>query len=48
VLTTYLLLIPALLLGVWAGAWVDRRISNQHFRVLVQILIFATGVLLLI
>lgn len=48
VLTTYLLLVPALLLGVWSGAWVDRHISNQHFRVLVQILIFATGLLLLI
>jgi hypothetical protein len=48
VLTTYLLLVPALLLGVWAGAWVDRHISNQHFRILVLALIFATGVLLLI
>lgn len=44
----YLLLVPALLLGVWAGAWVDRHISNQHFRILVLALIFATGVLLLI
>jgi hypothetical protein len=46
--TTYLLLVPALLLGVWAGAYVDRRISNERFRVLVLALIFATGVLLLI
>ena len=45
---SYLLLVPALLLGVWAGAWVDRHISNQHFRVLVLALIFVTGVLLLI
>ncbi len=47
-ITTYLLLLPALLLGVWAGAHVDRHISNEHFRVLVLALIFATGVLLLI
>lgn len=45
---TYLLLMPALLLGVWAGAYVDRHISNQRFRILVLALIFATGVLLLI
>ncbi len=45
---SYLLLVPALLLGVWAGAWVDRHISNQHFRILVLALIFATGVLLLV
>lgn len=45
---SYLLLVPALLLGVWAGAWMDRHISNQHFRILVLALIFATGVLLLI
>jgi uncharacterized membrane protein YfcA len=45
---SYLLLVPALLLGVWAGAWVDRHISNRHFRILVLALIFATGVLLLI
>jgi hypothetical protein len=45
---TYLLLIPALLLGVWAGSTIDRRISNERFRGLVLALIFATGVLLLI
>ncbi|HSN77361.1 MAG TPA: sulfite exporter TauE/SafE family protein [Anaerolineae bacterium] len=48
VLTTYLLLVPALLLGVWAGAYVDRHMSNERFRILVLALIFATGVLLLI
>jgi len=45
---TYLLLVPALLLGVWAGAAIDRRISNERFRLLVLALIFATGVLLLV
>lgn len=45
---TYLLLVPALLLGVWAGSTIDRRISNERFRGLVLVLIFATGVLLLI
>lgn len=45
---TYLLLVPALLLGVWGGAYVDRHISNERFRGLVLALIFATGVLLLV
>ncbi len=45
---TYLLLVPALLLGVWAGSIIDRRISNERFRGLVLALILATGVLLLI
>lgn len=45
---TYLLLIPALLLGVWAGSAIDRRISNERFRGLVLALIFATGALMLV
>jgi hypothetical protein len=45
---TYLLLVPALLLGVWAGARIDRRLSSERFRVLVIGLILATGVLMLI
>jgi hypothetical protein len=45
---TYLLLIPALLLGVWGGSAIDRRISNERFRGLVLALIFATGVLMLV
>ncbi len=45
---TYLLLVPALLLGVWAGSIIDRRISNERFRGLVLALIFVTGVLLLV
>jgi uncharacterized membrane protein YfcA len=45
---TYLLLAPALLLGVWAGARVDRRLSGERFRLLVIALILATGVLLLL
>jgi uncharacterized membrane protein YfcA len=45
---TYLLLVPALLLGVWVGSYVDRRISNERFRLLVIVLILATGVLMLI
>lgn len=45
---TYLLLVPALLLGVWTGSMIDRRISNERFRLLVLGLIFATGVLLLV
>jgi len=45
---TYLLLVPALLLGVWAGARIDRRLSSERFRLLVIVLILATGVLMLI
>lgn len=45
---TYLLLVPAILLGVWAGSTIDRRISNERFRGLVLALIFTTGVLMLI
>ena len=45
---TYLLLVPALLLGVWVGSIIDRRISNERFRLLVIVLILATGVLMLI
>jgi hypothetical protein len=45
---TYLLLVPALLLGVWAGARIDRRLNSEHFRLLVIVLILATGVLMLI
>ena len=44
---TYLLLVPALLLGVWVGSIIDRRISNERFRLLVIVLILATGVLML-
>lgn len=47
-LATYLLLAPALLLGVWAGSRVDRRLNNERFRTLVVGLILATGVLLLV
>jgi hypothetical protein len=45
---TYLLLLPALLLGVWAGSLIDRRLNNERFRLLVITLILATGVLMLI
>lgn len=48
VLATYALLAPALLLGVWAGSRVDRRLNNERFRTLVAGLILATGVLLLV
>jgi hypothetical protein len=45
---TYLLLVPSLLLGVWAGARIDRRLSSERFRLLVIVLILATGLLMLI
>lgn len=48
IIPTYLLLLPALLLGVWIGSRVDRRLSTRRFRLLVLCLIFATGVLLLV
>lgn len=48
VVLTYLLLVPALLLGVLAGSRVDRRLDNQRFRTLVVVMILATGILLLV
>jgi hypothetical protein len=47
-LSTYLLLAPALLLGVFAGSRADRRLNGERFRTLVVGLILATGVLLLV
>jgi uncharacterized protein len=47
-LPTYLPLAPALLLGVWVGSLVDRRLNQQRFRTLVIVLLFVTGVLLLV
>lgn len=45
---TYILLLPALLLGVLTGSWLDRRLDDERFRKLVIVLILATGVLLLV
>lgn len=47
-LLTYAALVPALLLGVWCGARVDRRLNSARFRLLVLIMIFVTGVLMLV
>jgi uncharacterized protein len=47
-LPTYVPLTPALLLGVWVGSLVDRRLNHERFRTLVIVLIFASGVLLLV
>lgn len=47
-LPTYLPLVPALLLGVWVGSLVDRRLNQQRFHTLVIVLLVVTGVLLLV
>jgi uncharacterized membrane protein YfcA len=48
VMTNYLLVIPALLLGVLAGALLDPRVERERFRQLVAVLILVLGLSLLI
>jgi hypothetical protein len=48
ILVSYALSIPFLLLGVLAGSHIDRRLDNERFRMLVIVMILATGVLLLV
>ena len=48
ILLSFALCIPFLLLGVWAGSHIDRRLDNERFRILVVVMILATGVLLLL
>ena len=45
---SYALGVPFLLLGVLAGSRIDRRLNNERFRILVIVMILATGVLLLV
>lgn len=39
--------IPALLLGVTAGAWLDRRVSGRHLHLFIQFLILLLGLSLI-
>jgi hypothetical protein len=48
ILLDYALSFPCLLLGVFAGSRIDRRLNNERFRVLVIVMILATGVLLVV
>ena len=45
---SYALGVPFLLLGVLVGSRIDRRLNNERFRILVIVMILATGVLLLV
>jgi hypothetical protein len=47
VLLSYAVGVPFLLLGVLVGSHIDRRLDNERFRILVIVMILATGVLLL-
>lgn len=48
VLTHYLVAVPALLLGILAGALLDPRIDRERFRQLVAVLILLLGVSLML
>ena len=42
-----LILLPMVPVGVWLGVWLNRRISERAFLVVVYVLLFATGLKLL-
>ena len=44
----YGIFLPALILGVWLGARVDRRLDARAFHVLVNLLILSLGVSLVL
>lgn len=44
ILQSWLLAVPALLLGVLAGSRLDRRLNNERFRTIVVVMILALGV----
>ncbi|MCO6450257.1 MAG: sulfite exporter TauE/SafE family protein [Caldilineales bacterium] len=47
-LTDFLMLLPALIVGIVAGAWLDRRIQPERLRTLVLALILLLGVSLVV
>lgn len=47
-LRLYALVVPALALGLATGMWLDRRVDQERFRVIVTAMILVLGVLLVI
>jgi uncharacterized membrane protein YfcA len=48
VLTSYLYAIPALVLGIYVGSHVDKRVDAARFRAIVTVMILALGLVLLV
>jgi hypothetical protein len=46
--TLYLLAVPALVVGLFAGSLLDPRVNHERFRTLVSVLILLTGLSLLV
>jgi hypothetical protein len=44
----YLYTAPALLVGVWVGSWLDRKVNRERFRVLITIMILILGLSLIL
>lgn len=44
VLTSYLYAVPMLVLGVWAGSRVDRRVDRERFRAIVTAMVLILGI----
>jgi uncharacterized membrane protein YfcA len=44
----YLITAPALLVGVWVGSWIDRKVNRERFRVLITIMILILGLSLIL